>query len=280
MRTLFDYTDYRAYLRDIIQGRREKGLPASNRWFAQKLGINSNAWLTYILQGKRNLSSRTGEQLALLLKLGVNEGRYFDALVHFNQAKSIDERSRWYREMERCRKSGSVRVITSDQYEFYSVWYHSAIRSLIGLHPNFGTFEQLGSMLSPPVTAAEAKKSVLLLERLGLIAIDEKGGYQITDTTITTGRHEKALAVVNFQRETIKLALESFDRCVKEERDNSTMTVGVSPTALEKIKKLLRETRGKIAEIAADDTRSDRVFQINMQVFPFSNRLPIDEHKE
>jgi uncharacterized protein (TIGR02147 family) len=280
MRTLFDYTDYRAYLRDMIQERHDKGLPASNRWFAQKLGINSNAWLTYILQGKRNLSSRAGEQLASLLTLGVTERRYFDALVRFNQAKSIDERNRWYREMERCRKSGSARVISSDQYEFYSVWYHSAIRSLIDLHPDFGTFEQLGSMLSPPVTTAEAKKSVLLLERLGLIAVDEKGRYRITDTTITTGMHEKALAVVNFQRETIKLALESFDRCAKEERDISTMTVGVSPTALKKIKKLLSETRGRIAEIAAEDTRSDRVFQINMQVFPFSNRLPINGHEE
>jgi len=280
MRALFDYTDYRAYLRDKIQVRREKGLPASNRWFAQKLGINSNAWLTYILQGKRNLNSRTGEQLASLLKLGVNEKRYFDALVRFNQAKTIDECNQWYREMENSRKSGSARVISSDKYEFYSVWYHSAIRSLIDLHPNFGTFERLGSMLSPPVTAGEAKKSVLLLERLGLITAGKEGSYRITDTTITTGRHEKALAVVNFQRETIKLALESFDRFEREDRDISTMTVGVSQSALGQIKELLRETRGRIAEIAAGDAHSDRVFQINMQVFPFSDRLPIDEHEE
>ena len=279
MRSLFDYTDYRAYLRDLIRERRESGLPASNRWFAQKLGINSNAWLTYILQGKRNVSSRTGELLASLLKFGANEKRYFDALVRFNQAKSVDERNRWYREMEKSRRSGAARVVTSDQYEFYSVWYHSAIRSLIDLHPGFGSFERLGSMLCPPVTAAEAKKSVQLLERLGLIVADETGSYRLTDRTITTGTHEKALAVVNFQRETMKLALESFDRFVKEDRDISTMTVGVSPAALAEIKKLLQETRGRIAEIAAEDPRSDRVVQVNMQVFPFSKRLSIDDHE-
>ena len=279
MRALFNYTDYRAYLRDLILERRDNGLPASNRWFAQKLGINSNAWLTYILQGKRNLSSRTVEQLASLLKLGVGERRYFDALVRFNQAKSVEERNRRYREMESCRKSGAAKVISSDQYEFYAVWYHSAIRSLIDLHPDFGTFDRLGSMLTPSITAAEAKKSVRLLERLGLIVADDAGRYRITDTTITTGKHEKALAIVNFQRETMKLALESFDRFAKEERDISTMTVGVSQAALLQIKELLRETRGRIAQIAAGDTGSDRVAQINMQVFPFSNRLPVDDHE-
>jgi uncharacterized protein (TIGR02147 family) len=277
MKCILEYSDYRVFLQEYIQFRRENGLPASNRYFAQKLGINSNAWLTYVLQGKRNLNKLVISQLVVLLKFTANEGRYFSALVQFNQAKTIDERNSWYLEMESVRKSSQVRIISSDQYEFYSVWYHSSIRSIIDMFPDFRDYETLAGLLSPPITASEAKKSVALLERLGLIFKDMEGIYRVQDKTITTGVYEKALAIANFQRETMKLAQESLDRVQKAERDISTMTLGISQNALEKIQELLQETRRKIAEIALADADSDRVFQLNMQLFPLSKKLSPSE---
>ncbi len=278
MKPLFDYTDYRIYLKELISDRHEKGLPASNRWFAQKMGINSNAWLTYVLQGKRNLNKGNIEKLILLLKLKPAEGRFFSALVQFNQAKTINERNLYYQEMEMARKSGATRTLTSDQYEYYSVWYHSAIRSIIDMYPDHEDYEELGSLLTPPITASEAKKSVALLERLGLIVKDDSGRYKIVNKIITSGPHEKALAIANFQRETMKLAQESLDRYTKADRDISTMTLGISENALVKIQSLLQETRSKIAEIASSDLNSDRVFHLNIQLFPFSRQLPVSRN--
>jgi uncharacterized protein (TIGR02147 family) len=277
MKSIIEYNDYRIFLKEYIQSRREKGLPASNRYFAQKLGINSNAWLTYVLQGKRNLNKQVVSQLTVLMRFTVNEGRYFEALVQFNQAKTIDERNSWYREMESVRKNSQVRIISSDQYEFYSVWYHSSIRSIIDMFPDFKDYETLAGLLSPPITASEAKKSVALLERLELIFKDAEGIYRVRDKTITTGVYEKTLAIANFQRETMKLAQESLDRVQKTERDISTMTIGISKNALEKIQVLLQETRRKIAEIASADVDSDRVFQLNMQLFPLSKKISFRE---
>jgi uncharacterized protein (TIGR02147 family) len=280
MKSILEYTDYRTFLKEFIQLRHDQGLPASNRWFAQKLNINSNAWLTYVLQGKRNLNNQTTQLLSVLFKFSASESRYFKALVQFNQAKTIDERNLYYREMELARKSGSTKIVSSDQYEFYSVWYHSAIRSIIDMYPDFTDFETLGTLVSPPITASEAKKSVTLLERLGLIFKDADGKYHVGDKTISTGTYEKALAIANFQRETMKLAQEALDRVPKTERDISTMTLGISGEALEKIQVLLQETRRKIAEIASADPGSDRVFQLNMQLFPLSKGLTgIQGHK-
>lgn len=277
MKCILEYNDYRAFLQEYIQFRRENKLPASNRYFAQKLGINSNAWLTYVLQGKRNLNKQVVSQLVVLLKFTASEERFFEALVQFNQAKSIDNRNQWYREMESVRKSSQVRIVSSDQYEFYSVWYHSSVRSIIDMYPDFRDYETLAGLLSPPITASEAKKSVALLERLGLIYKDADGTYRLQDKAISTGVYEKTLAIANFQRETMKLAQESLDRVPKTERDISTMTIGISQDALEKIQVLLQETRRKIAEIATADADSDRVFQLNVQLFPLSKKIPSAE---
>jgi uncharacterized protein (TIGR02147 family) len=275
MKPLLYYSDYRAYLKDLVQDRRERGLPASNRWFALKMGINSNAWLTYILQGKRNLNRTAINELCKLLKLNASECRYFDALVQFNQSKSLDDRNRYYDILEAIRSSGSTRTLAGDQYEFYSVWYHSAIRSIIDLYPGFTSFDELGALVSPPITASETKKSVALLERLGLISKDGTGKYHISDKEIVSGPHEKTLAISNFQRETIKLAHEALDRFEKIDRDISTMTVGVSKKAFLSIQKVLQDARKRITEIASEDPDSDRVYHLNFQIFPFSRPLPI-----
>jgi uncharacterized protein (TIGR02147 family) len=145
------------------------------------------------------------------------------------------------------------------------------------MYPDFKDFDELGSLISPPSTGAETKRSVALLERLGLVIKNEFGRDHITDKVISSGPHEKALAIANFQRETMKMAQESLDRFEKTQRDISTMTIGISDVALIKIQQLLQETRRRIADIAAEDGLSGRVYQLNMQLFPFSKQIPVQK---
>jgi uncharacterized protein (TIGR02147 family) len=143
------------------------------------------------------------------------------------------------------------------------------------MYSDFNDYEKLGAMITPPITALEAKKSVALLERLGLIYKLENGKYHICDKAIVSGPHEKTLAVENYQRETMMLAQESLARFGNAERDISTMTLGISKKAMISIQQLLQDTRRRITEIASEDADSDRVYQLNVQLFPFSKQLPI-----
>ncbi|MBD3344146.1 MAG: TIGR02147 family protein [Chitinivibrionales bacterium] len=277
MKRLLEYSDYRSYLADVIADRKQNGLPASNRWFAMKMGINSNAWLTYILQESRNLNAKTAEKLSDILKHTPVEKRFFEILVRYNQAKSLDDRNHWFREMSSIRIAHNIKTLSGDQYDYYSTWYHSVIRSLIDLYPEFQDFTDLARQLSPRITVAETKKSVQLLEKSGLIQKDEKGRYRISDKAITSGPHEKALPIANYQRETMRLAQEALDRYDKSARDITTMTLGISKNGYSRICELLKETRQKIVEIAADDNQADQVYQLNMQLFPFSKTI---SHKD
>jgi uncharacterized protein (TIGR02147 family) len=131
-------------------------------------------------------------------------------------------------------------------------------------------YELLASMVSPQITSSQARKSVKLLENLGLVKTNEQNILQLTSSAITTGENIQSLAVANFQQETIRLAQEALDRYKRDERYIGTTTVGVSENAFLQIKRLLIETSDKIAEIANADMGSDRVYQINLQAFPLS----------
>ena len=54
-------------------------------------------------------------------------------------------------------ESTAVRALEiRDQYEFYSKWYHSAIRSLIDMYPFKDDYSWLAKNVYPPITR-EAK---------------------------------------------------------------------------------------------------------------------------
>jgi uncharacterized protein (TIGR02147 family) len=276
MNPVMNYTDYRAFLKDLIEERKSRGLPCSNRWFAMKMEINSTSWLTSILNGQKGLSKITANKLSAILKHSISETRYFETLVAFNQAKTLKESNRYYQELCSIQKLRNVSVLSSDQYEYYSNWYNSVVRSLIGMY-RFKTteddFSRIASMVSPAITVAQVRKSIALLEKLGLTKTDNKGILEPVNAAITSGENINSLAVANFQQETIRLAQEAIDRHPRKERYIGTVTVGVSAEIFEKIKQLLVDTNDKIAEIANTDNNADRVYQINLQAYPLSRKF-------
>lgn len=273
MNPVTNYTDYRAFLKDLIEERKSQGLPCSNRWFAMKMEINSTSWLTSILNGQKGLSKVTANKLSTILKHSTSETRFFETLVAFNQARTLKERNRYYQELCSIQKLRNVSVLSSDQYEYYSNWYNSAIRSLIGMFRFRSTeedFSRIASMVSPAITIVQARKSIALLEKLGLIKINNKGILEPVNTAITSGENINSLAVANFQQETMRLAQEALDRHPRDERYIGTVTVGVSSKVFDKIKQLLVDTNNIIAELANTDDDAERVYQINLQAFPLS----------
>jgi uncharacterized protein (TIGR02147 family) len=278
MKPLVNYTDYRAYLNDWINKRKSLGLPGSNRWFAMKMGINSTSWLTSLLKGVKGLSKATSNKLSEILKHSPIEARYFETLVSFNQARSIEERNRYYRELNALQKIKKVTTVKPNQYDFYSVWYHSAVRSLIGMHGFVSSekdYMRLASLVSPAITPSQARKSLKLLENICFVKKNPDGVYELTASAITSGETIRSLGIANFQRETMRLAQEALDRFGLDERYIGTATVGVSAKAFERIKQVLIDTSDRIAEIANADPEADRVYQVNLQAFPLSN--PSDE---
>jgi uncharacterized protein (TIGR02147 family) len=68
-----------------------------------------------------------------------SETAYFEALVSFNQAASFKERDFSFEKLNSIRPSGvrdsDGRRLRQDQYEYFSKWYHAAIRALIDIMP-------------------------------------------------------------------------------------------------------------------------------------------------
>jgi uncharacterized protein (TIGR02147 family) len=267
---IFQYTDYRKFLHDFYEAEKKRNPHYSHRYIAQKVGFTSSGFFSKILQDKTNISNDLALQFADFLKLKKNEAEYFGLLVFFNQAKSHADKKRWFEKIVAFSKS-KVIIVQVSQYEFFQKWYYVAIRELLAFYKFSGDFQQLGRMIDPPISEAQAKKAVLLLEKLDLIKKDENGVYRQTDTLIGAGYDVKSVAINNFQISMLDLAKESIDRFPKDERDISTLTLSFSKELYNTIHEKLKGFRRDILELVKNDANAvDRVYQVNFQIFPLS----------
>ncbi len=92
--------------------------------------------------------------------------------------------------------------------------------------------------------------------------------YILTDSAITTGNSWRALAIKDYQVETIELSKQSLDRHEKEVRDISTVTMNISETEFLKIKEMLQQFRSSVINYVNEAENPDRIYQLNMQMIP------------
>ncbi len=267
MPVIYTYFDHLKFLRDDFTERQVRNPQYSLRAMAERLKLNSGT-IVRIMNGQRNISRNLLPLFTGYLNLKQKEAEYFENLVYFCQAKTEKCRNDAYRQLLVLRKS-STKIVKEDSFSFYEEWFYTAIRELLRIYSFNGDYKELARLLEPSVTVHEAKRAVHLLLNLGLLEKTESG-FRVCEQNISTGESWCGQAIKKFQQISLQKAQEAIERFPKEERDFSTMTMCYSAEGFRKVKELLRRTREELSRIEEDDAGKNRVYQINLQLFPFS----------
>jgi uncharacterized protein (TIGR02147 family) len=275
---VFDYYDYRKYLADCYKEKKAMSSGFSFTVFSKMAKFANKGFIHNVIHGTKNLSKQSVYKLSGALRHTKSEAEYFENLVFFNQAIEREERNHFYENLVSVRSRNPRAVarlqLTKEQYEYYSEWYHSAVRSIIGLIRFSGDYNQLAQAVYPAILPKQAKKSVALLMKLGLVRRARTGVYELTRAHITTGEEILDLAVLNFHRKATELAGGAMDKLAKDERNITGITLGTSGKAYNEICEAAREFRQRVVDIVnADKEKADRVYRLNIHLFPMSKSL-------
>jgi uncharacterized protein (TIGR02147 family) len=270
MKRIEHYDNYRDFLKDWFEDRKNRFHFFSNRYFCQKAGIKSPSLFSEVVKGNRNLTEKSIPQFIKGLGLTDSDAAFFTILVHLNQAQDPKKRDIYTTELKKFRDKVTKEVIPATHYEYYSRWYNPVIRELVCLVEWNDDHSVLASYLNPPLKEKDVKESVELLLRLGFITRNENGKYLQSSPVIASGNHVHAAGIRNLNKAFADMASEMVDRYTSEERYISSMTVGISRDAFMQIRQEFEEFKDRVRRIVHDDTRSDRVYNVNLHLYPLS----------
>jgi len=273
MNTLFDYLNYREFLRDYYSAKKKEHSFYSYRLFSQKAGFASPNFLKLVIDGKRNLSKESVFKFIQALKLTKPEADYFENLVFFNQCGSLDEKNHYLSRLMKYRTKSDPAKIEESEYDYYSAWYHPVIRELATAMDFEGDYRRLGQMAVPAISALQAEKSVKLLLKLGFIRTGATGRFEKTSMSLTTGPQVRSIAVANYHKVMMKLGSESLERFGSQDRDITSLTLSVSEKTRNALIARIAAFRKELLDLASADTGTQRIVQLNLQLFPLSEKF-------
>jgi uncharacterized protein (TIGR02147 family) len=271
MPDIFLYSDYKKFLLDFYDYKKAHTPGFSYRLMSQKAGVKSSAFFKLVIEGKRKLSKSSVLKTTSMMDLSKEEGAFFENLVFFNQAETLEEKNHFFEKMVETQKRKRIAVISENQMNYFSEWYHPVIRELVVMPDFNGDFERLSRDLRPSITAKQVETSVELLLRLGFLKRDGKKLLQ-TEPSLSAGSAISDFLIVQYQIKHLRLAIESFDRFQAARRMSSTTTMALSSVNLKSYFQKMREFRSELQELARNEKQADVVYSLGMNFFPLSSR--------
>jgi uncharacterized protein (TIGR02147 family) len=265
---LYVYRDYRRFLRDWYTQTKKAHRSFSFRAFSKRAGFKSPNFFKLVMDGERNLTEESLAKFVTGLRLNKPEQEFFRNLVFFTQAKSHDEKNLFYRRLLQSSEFSQLKTLEQDQYEFYSTWYHPVIREMVTSSEFDGTPEWLARKLHPPILPEQAKKSIELLEKLGMIKRTGPARWEQTSPLLTTGPEVQSLTLMNYHQNLLGLAREVLPLIPAPQRDISALTLGISGDKIPMLKKKIQAFRQEILKYVSLEKQPDTVILLNIQMLP------------
>lgn len=169
-------------------------------------------------------------------------------------------------------RSERTMPVPKEKHQFFEKWYNVALFELLRTGQFTVDTKSLGDKLDPPLTEAKTRKAVDLLKKLGYASVNEQGIITASQPFLTTGERWEGVAIHGFQVEMAELGVRALDKIPSGDRDCSTLTMALSEEGFDKVREVIAKARREIAEIEHACTNPERVFTINFQCFPLSQR--------
>jgi uncharacterized protein (TIGR02147 family) len=272
MPSVYSYTNYREVLAAVLHSSKGRNSSFSLRSFATRISVDPGN-LARILKGQRNLSHTAAARVAVALSLRPRETQYFTLLVSLAHARNPSEKQSLCEALTAQRQTQlRLKELPPTSFEYFSSWYNVVVREYLACCRQPISPNAIAAALEPPITPRQAKASLALLLRLGFIIRTADGSFRQADSLVTTPDSWESTAVHAFQSLTARLGLEALNRHPKTQRDISTLTLGLSEPSVTRVKHLLQQVRQQLLAIANEDTAPERVYQLNLQLFPVTKQ--------
>ncbi|WP_290737435.1 TIGR02147 family protein [Fibrobacter sp. UBA3718] len=271
MKPITEYVDYREYMRDYY-GERKRVSYFSWREFAKLAGFTSSGYLKLVCDGKTRLSRVGAVKVAGAMGLAGFSSQYFCLLVEYCDESDEKVRLEIYSRMRALVEENGVRILGAEAFDYFKSWVNPVVRELAPIMPGAKPSE-IAKMCVPEVTAGEVRNALTLMVQAGLLQLKPDGSFVQTNKGLSGNPQLISSAILALQKQLAMLAVDAIDYTSREDRNISGLTFGVDEKTLWHLSEEVDRFREKVKGILSKVESYDRVYRLNLQLFPLSSPL-------
>jgi len=277
---LSDYMDYRLFLADFYRFKKDQTRnslrPYTYAIFSAAADIKSPNYLKMIIEGKRNLSMDMVSKFSRACGFNKAQSDEFKMLVIFNQEEDPADRNMALKKLSEYRVERKLKEGELDRRVFEKVpnWIGWIIYALCDQEGVSFEIPQLKKLLRGKASESEITQALDQLIMTGELNKDIETG-KISKGQSTDAPDEIPTALIRkLQMQLMYLGLESLYQDGANEREFGSLTLSLTEKEFEEIRFKLRQMRKSLHKensIARMESKGERVYQLNLQLFPVTN---------
>ena len=251
---VYQFTDYRAYLKADLESRLGRNPAYSLRAYARDLQIAPQI-LSSVLKKKKGISTEVGAHLAERLELSPAEASYLVDLVALAHARSPEAKKIAAFRVEERSKQNEYRSLEAEAFRVISDWYHYAILELMQTADFKSDCTWIAARLG--ISKVETEQAIDRLKQLGFIEEVKHKFVRVLDSSFSANFGAPSAAIRKFTRQVLEKARDALESQSLDERDITTMTMAIDPRRLVQAKKKITKFRRELAEFLEQGERTE-----------------------
>ncbi len=268
---IYSYMDYRSFLRDFYEAKKNGPRGYSFRSFSKTAGFSSPNLLKLVMEGGRNVSREAAEKFCKGLDLNGPMADYFTTLVEFNQSKSDSLKQALLERLKKLMPYKHRRDLGEETFQYLSHWIYPVIREMVQLKEFRSDPYWIARHLVMDVTTQDISSALRFLEKSGFITKTALGNYEATDAMVSSPDEVANLAVRNFHRQMLDQAKYSLEKLSVQEREFNALTFMLPASGIVELKAKIKSFVRELHEWSvqeAQEKSAEQIIQLNLQMYP------------
>lgn len=273
---IFDYTDYRSYLKYELSLRAAKNANYSLRAFARKLKIAPST-LSEVLQAKRNISRELAQAIAVNLGLNEKETEYFYTLVEFNGTKNEELKSTLQARLRNLIPNTPPIEMDLEKVQKLTEWYCVPLLEMTNLNPPVESTQKMAELLG--VTTAEVESTLNKLTQLGFLSKNARGYFEKTSRSFLMHSENPNQAIRHFHTQMLERAKLALTSQTNAEKFVGSETFAIDSRLLPEASEIIEECFAKLARLNEHSVLKDTVYHAGIQFFKMTKTRQEVKHE-
>lgn len=265
---LLEYLSVHHYLNDLYKYRKQTEVSFSYDLWAQELDFKNRSFLRQIVTGRRGLTSDTARQLALRLNFQGVERQYFDLLVQYSRARSIERQSALGRELMNLLKSEHSQQEIEDYCEFVSETLYPKLQTLLSFKDVRKTPEDLAPLLRK--SPEEINKALRVLEKIKLATQEPNQEWKSVPKSFKVPEAIGDRNLLEYHALSLREAIEARSLPKDQRRYLSLILPLNQQDFAEFWEEFNKFKKDMIRKFDVEDLRNRQLFQMNLNIYAVS----------